>query len=199
MYPLFETVCLSDGEIKNFEYHQHRYSVSYYKYYGKRSVDNIIQGITIADEYNCGLYKVKISYNDTSRKIEFEKYRIRDINSLAIIEENTIEYGLKFTNRDNINRLYNMRGDCDDILILKNGEITDTSICNIVFFDGQKWITPENPLLEGTARAKLLKNNKVDKYIIKVGDLGNLKSFKLINSMRDFDKMPEINICNIKY
>ena len=52
-----------------------------------------------------------------------------------------------------------MRGACDEILIIKDGHITDTSISNIVFRlpDGW-WLTPFTPLLKGIMRTYLLES-----------------------------------------
>ena len=74
-----------------------------------------------------------------------------------MIENNKICYSLKLTDRSQINRLLKQKGNYDDILIVKNGFITDTSISNIIFYNGSKWITPAAPLLKGTCRDKLLK------------------------------------------
>jgi 4-amino-4-deoxychorismate lyase len=78
------------------------------------------------------------------------------IESLKLVEDNTISYRHKYSDRSHLLELMNMRGDCDDILIVKDGYITDTSFSNIVFFDGDKWVTPARPLLRGTMRESLL-------------------------------------------
>ena len=37
----------------------------------------------------------------------------------------------------------------DEILITRNGLLTDTSIANIALFNGKEWHTPKHPLLKG--------------------------------------------------
>ena len=67
-----------------------------------------------------------------------------------------MNYDLKYFDRKIFDDLKkNIKAD--DILIIKNGFITDTSIANILFFDGKKWITPKKPLLKGTVRERLLR------------------------------------------
>ena len=61
-----------------------------------------------------------------------------------------------------LNSLFQIRQDKDDILIVKNGLLTDTSIANIALYDGNDWYTPLHPLLKGTKRAELL-----DKGVLK--------------------------------
>ena len=98
-----------------------------------------------------------------------------------------MEYEFKFTNRAKLDLLYQSKGSADDILIVKDGRVTDTSYGNIVFFDGEAWITPNKPLLKGVYREKLLEEGLVYEQDVKVSDLGNYQKFSVINSMRRFD------------
>ena len=75
-----------------------------------------------------------------------------------MIDNDDICYPYKYTDRDNINRLIELRGDCDDILIIKNGMVTDSSYANVVFRDlNGNWVTPSTFLLPGTIRASSFK------------------------------------------
>jgi 4-amino-4-deoxychorismate lyase len=78
------------------------------------------------------------------------------VSSLHLIESDTINYTYKSTHREELNALYAQRGMADDILIVKDGYLTDTSIANIALYDGHTWFTPAHPLLQGTKRAELL-------------------------------------------
>ena len=66
-------------------------------------------------------------------------------------------------------KLMELRGDKDDILIIKNGKVTDTSYANVVLSDKEgKCITPNSTyLLHGTRRASLLKSGKIRKAPVK--------------------------------
>lgn len=79
------------------------------------------------------------------------------------------------------------KSECDDILIIKNGVVSDTSFANIIFFDGQRWVTPKIPLLEGTCRARLIANNTIISQEITLNDLKLFSKFMIINAMLDFD------------
>lgn len=85
---------------------------------------------------------------------------------------------------------------CDDILIVKNGFVTDSSISNIIFFDGYKWVTPDTPLLKGTMRQFLLEAAEIKEETITVQNLTTFTSFRLINAMLGFDG-PEIDVSKI--
>ena len=95
-----------------------------------------------------------------------------------------------------MNRLYDLRKNCDDVLIVKRGFVTDTSYANIVFKRGKYWYTPWSALLKGTIRAFLLERNLIKEEEIRLEDIKTFESFKLINAMLEFDG-PEINISNI--
>ena len=88
--------------------------------------------------------------------------------------------------RKEIDKLFEKRGKADDILIVKNGFITDTSIANIAFFDGKKWFTPKTCLLRGTTRERLLKEKKIFEKDIRVEDIKRYKKIALLNAMIGF-------------
>ncbi len=134
-----------------------------------------------------GLFKCRVVYDMEVREIEFLPYVANRIETLKVVYDDTLEYEFKFTNRAKLDLLYQSKGSADDILIVKDGRVTDTSYGNIVFFDGEAWITPNKPLLKGVYREKLLEEGLVYEQDVKVSDLGNYQKFSVINSMRRFD------------
>jgi 4-amino-4-deoxychorismate lyase len=54
-----------------------------------------------------------------------------------------------------MNCISNAEG-CDDIIIVRNGFVTDASYANLIFRKGDEWFTPATFLLAGTMRAFLL-------------------------------------------
>lgn len=71
-----------------------------------------------------------------------------------------IDYSLKFSDRTLLNNLLKQKEECDEIMIIRQGKVTDCSIGNLIFRQNNQWITPDKPLLEGTQRAKLLEQKK---------------------------------------
>jgi 4-amino-4-deoxychorismate lyase len=199
MFPLFETICIKEGQIPHTEWHEKRYAASYRIFFGRATHKRILEGIVLPDFCKNGIWKLKISYNEFEKISSFEPYEFRPINTLKLVEDNTIDYSRKYTDRNHLNTLFGKREQCDDILIVKNGFITDTSFCNIVFFDGSLWITPADPLLKGTARERLLHEGKILEKNITNRDMRNFESFKLINAMREFDEVDIIKIDRILY
>jgi 4-amino-4-deoxychorismate lyase len=143
-----------------------------------------------------GLYKCRIIYDDVSKEVEFHPYTANPVNSLMIIEHDRIAYEFKYRDRKTIERLYDLKKNCDDILIVKRGLVTDSSYSNIVFRKGKQWYTPWSALLKGTQRQKLIDSEKVIQEEIKTKDIRSFDTFKLINAMLEFES-PEIDVKNI--
>jgi len=184
---LFETIKILDGKIYNLKFHQKRVNNSGYYL----DLSKIIQ---VPKQYQTGLIKCKIIYSHELKSISFEPYKFKKIRNIKIIHDDEITYSKKYLNRRKIDDLLAQNKNYDDILIIKNKLITDSSKANIVFFDGGKWITPASPLLEGTQREKLLKNKIIAKQEIKIENIKSMKYFMLINAMNEFN--PE-NSCDI--
>ncbi len=153
----------------------------------------------IPDDLRNELVKCRIVYAKEVISIHFETYKMRNIQSLALVENNTIEYSYKYKNRDKINELLNLHNDCDDILIIKNSLVTDTSYSNVVFkdFDG-KLYTPESTLLAGTKRQKLLDTGIIYKKAISINDIKSYVGVYLINAMMDIEDNVFVNVDSIK-
>jgi 4-amino-4-deoxychorismate lyase len=143
-----------------------------------------------------GLYKCRMVYDDVTRDVEFIPYRFKMINSLRVVEHDRISYEFKYADRRLIDRLYGLKKDCDDILIVKRGFVTDSSYSNIIFRKGKRWYTPWSALLKGTMRSSLLERNIIHEEEIRVEDIKTFESFKLINAMIQFDS-PEVDVAKI--
>jgi 4-amino-4-deoxychorismate lyase len=125
-------------------------------------------------------------------------YQARVIRTLRIIEHDRISYEFKYSDRREINRLFELRQNTDDILIVKRGMVTDSSFANIVFKRSKKWYTPWAPLLKGTMRSKLLERNLIQEEEIRLKEIYNFEAFKLINAMLEFES-PEQDLSNIVF
>lgn len=198
MYPLVETIKILNGIPQNLIWHQKRFEHSYQSQFGKAPQIKLEKILVIPDQYTAGKIKARFLYNGESFMAEFQEYIPAKNRSLKIIYNDNIEYDHKFTDRSSITNMMKEKGDCDDILIVKKGKITDSSIANIVFFDGGKWLTPEFPLLKGTARERLLHEERIFLRDIKVENLRLFSHFRLINSMLDFNEQEMLEISCIK-
>ncbi len=180
---LFETIKVFDKKAFNLKFHQIRMQKSLKKFLKTEKYFDLEKIINPPDEK---FYRCKIIYS--SKRIEsvsFFPYKPKKIESFKLIESDIV-YNYKFLNRSEIDSLFKRRENADEIIIVKNGKITDTSIANIAFFDGNRWITPREPLLKGTMRAKLLENKKIFLEDIYIDELKFMKKLAIMNALIGF-------------
>jgi len=183
-----ETIAVCDGEIKNLKYHQQRYE-SVLKTMG---IDEFEDLSSYIEPPVVGLYKCRLVYTKESIKVSYHPYEKKEISKIKIVFDNDIQYPQKSLLRDDLERLYKQRDGCDEILIVKNLLVSDTSIANIAFYDEKQgiWITPKQPLLKGTTRQRLLDEGKIFPAEIKVHTIRQYSKIALLNAMVGFDILP---------
>jgi len=181
----FETIKCFDYEVFNLNYH-------------KKRISNTI-GLNInLEEYiyppNEQLLKCKVIYSDIGiMDIEYSSYNKKNIKSFELVYNDDIQYSKKSINRICIDNIKNNSKE-DDIIIVKNNLITDTSIANIAIFLDNQWITPNTPLLIGTTRNRYIENNLLVTKDITVKMIQESKKIALLNAMIDFDIIEKYTI-----
>lgn len=113
------------------------------------------------------------------------EYHVKPIRSLRLVTHDTIDYSHKSTDRSQLNALYRQRGDADDVLVVKNGLITDTWYANVALLKGDQWYTPASPLLKGTKRAQLIHDGKLVETDVTPDKLDDYSQISIINAMID--------------
>jgi 4-amino-4-deoxychorismate lyase len=177
----FETIRIEDGKIYYIEYHNKRLNQTIYKNFRKKSDIDLLNFIEPPKD---GLYRCKVFYDKEIKKIEFFPYTPKKIKSLKLVEAN-INYPYKHIDRSNIEALIK-KDEADDIVIIKNGYITDTSIANIALFFENRWYTPKEPLLKGTTRDRLIKSRFLIPANLTKTDIKKAKKIALMNAMIGF-------------
>ena len=198
MYQLVETIKINNGTPENLEFHDSRMKKSLSDLFGIRKGFDLNAILKVPYKLSGGIVKCRIVYDTEIRETTFQPYVIRPVNSLRLVEDNEIDYRYKYADRSSLDALFEKRGSCDDILIIKNGYVTDTYYANIVFksTDGG-WVTPESCLLKGTRRTCLLEKNLIRETVIRVSDLTNFNEARLINAMIDICDTDGISIRNL--
>lgn len=183
-----ETIKIANGKPSNLPYHQARMERTIRHFFPNlalRSMPCLEKLIAARDDM--ALVKARVVYGaDGVELIEYAPYSMRTISSLQVVCDDTISYSYKSCDRSQLNALAAKKGDCDEIIIVKNNLITDTSFTNLAIFDGNNWLTPKHPLLHGTQRALLLDNGLIKEADITVDDLIKAKRIRLFNAMIDF-------------
>jgi 4-amino-4-deoxychorismate lyase len=179
---LLETIKIENGEVYNLPYHQNRCDKSRKALFGSKTRLDLSSVISPPSE---GLYRCRILYHEVIESIEYIPYTPKTINSLKVVPS-SINYSYKYADRTTFEILLREQPDVDDVIIEKEGLLTDTSIANIAFFDGTDWFTPTTPLLEGTMRAKFIEHGILKKRDIRKEDLDKYTHVALINAMIGF-------------
>lgn len=192
MYPLFESIRYKNGVSENLELHQKR-------------VDNTLMhlsantSIVLSDHISLHadkpsmdnkVYKCRFRYDLTGNvSVHFEPYIIRKILTASIQDIGSNIYPFKYSDRGWINEIV-INAGTDEVILTQNEYIKDASYANLAFFDGVKWVTPNQPLLMGTRRAALLKAGIIIEAPIEIKDLNKFVDFKLINAMMLWEESP---------
>jgi len=196
---LVETIRIDNGIPVNLEYHRNRMYRSISDLYGIRKEINLHSLIQVPGAFLSGKVKCRVEYDTEIRKTEYLRYVLREIKSLRLVEDNEIEYRYKSADRSRLDVLYGSRGDCDDILIIKNGLVTDSYYANCILrsADGS-WVTPDSCLLKGTRRSSLLDKGLIREERVTVSDIKNFAEVRLINAMIDINDSESIPVENIR-
>ncbi|MCJ7764766.1 MAG: hypothetical protein MUP09_02375, partial [Thiovulaceae bacterium] len=132
---LLETIRVQDGQPLNLLYHQQRVSSSL-KQLGYDAHYDLASRIKAPDS---SLYRCRIVYDAITFAIDYLPYKKRAVRRLQLVQADGLDYALKFADRSALEQLFERKEGSDDILIVQGTQITDTSIANIAFFDGEQW------------------------------------------------------------
>lgn len=187
MCPFIETIRIENGVIDNINYHNERLNRT------RASFWKVTEWLDLSDYIRPpsgkGIIKCRVVYEDTIRNISYDPYLMREVKTLRIVVSDTIDYAHKSSRREVLNDLFACRGEADEVLIVKNSLLTDTSIANIALYDGHSWHTPAHPLLRGTRRAELLDRGVIIEENIHLSRLYDYSAIALFNAMIDFGKI----------
>lgn len=179
---LFETIRCEDGVVAHLPYHQKRLINSLQCLGSKTHFD--LEELIVPPSN--GLYRCRFLYDTTDYCIEFHPYTPRPMASLRLVFDDTVHYPLKYTNRHQFDNLFTRRDACDDVLIVKEGILRDTTIANIALFIEGQWLTPQQPLLHGTTRERLLDEGFLLPAVLTPNDIPKAQKIAIMNAMVGF-------------
>ena len=159
----------------NLSYHNARMNTTRKRVWGNcpaLSLEDILKPEPWQERTRC-----RVVYGENIEEVVYIPYTIRQVSRL------------KSADRSMLNKLFALRGEKDDILIVKNGRITDTSIANVALWNGTEWHTPSFPLLKGTQRQFLLDRKQIIETDISVENLSSYSRICLFNAMIPFGEI----------
>lgn len=187
---LLETIKCEGGHFHHLEYHQKRVDRSRRELFGSTDTLDLASILKAPDKK---LYRCRVRYSQKIVSIEYLPYRPKEIKTLKVVASD-VTYHYKFSDRSTLDKLLQENPEADDIIIEKEGLITDTTIANIALFDGEQWVTPKKPLLEGTMRAYLLGQGFLHPKDITSDSLKKYEKVALMNAMLGFKILSHTNI-----
>jgi 4-amino-4-deoxychorismate lyase len=198
MCRLFETIRIENGQPLHLQWHEARIKRARLELWSIDEGFGLEKILSAPSEYTAGTVRCNVIYEKELGEIIFRAYTKLTVRSLKLVYTDSIDYHVKYFNRAVLEGLFDLRGQCDDIIIVKDGLITDTSMSNLIFYDGIRWSTPAHPLLEGTCRARLISEGKIVPIDIRPEDLQKYQGCKLINAMREPEEEEMIPVRKIE-
>ena len=187
MSQFIESIKVENQKIFLISLHQQRVEDTFAHFQKKCKIDllEIFQNLEHDEK---GLFKFRIEYDlENHFKPQMLPYAFPEIESFELVENNDFSYDFKFADRTEFQKM-KKKARAQEIVIVKNGCITDTSFSNLLFLKGQDWYTPKTYLLNGVQRQNLLKQGIIKEADITLQNLKDFSHFQLINSMNEFNQ-----------
>jgi 4-amino-4-deoxychorismate lyase len=201
MKKFIESLRIYNGEVSLIELHQRRFDLTRLAHFGHLPRIDLKSEIaawlanapaTAAQ----GLVKMRIVYGIELEDISAEPYVRRNITSVALVESPQLDYRYKYADRSALEMLRSQVAAGVEPVIVQNGLITDAIYANVCLFDGHKWLTPAQPLLEGVARSAALAAGEIFSARISARDIeqGKYQKIRLINCMNFLKEANDISL-----
>lgn len=182
----FETIKVKDGKLLNLKYHQKRLDKTR-DFFGFSNKLELKECNFNLPKY--GDFRLRVDYANEIKSFTVQKFISREFREFTILNSD-IEYEFKYTNRDKLDAL---KTDDKEVIIVKNGFLTDTTIANIALCRNGTWVTPKKPLLKGTTRSRLIDGGFLKCENLTIEDLKKAENFAIMNALIDF-KIVKANI-----
>lgn len=192
-----ETIRCVGSRLENLDFHNRRMHATRQTLFGAEDFMDLRELIQIPVLLTSHVYKCRVSYRSEIEAIEWEPYTKRQIRSLKVIKDDSINYPFKRKQRNDLDKIYSQRGNYDDVLIVRHGYLTDTYVCNLALSDGDTWLTPAEPLLKGTQREYLLQKGVIQMAHLHIKDLHKFTDIRLFNAMMPWDDAITIPVSQI--
>lgn len=187
MYRFLETICCKEGNVLNLDLHQERVNRTFNHFFPEEPplvLNNILSGIPKSGKYKC-----RVEYSNVDFDVDFSIYTTPVIKSYKLVQIDSLDYQYKYADRRKLATAFAKRGSTDDIIMIRNGMVTDSYYANLAFFDENVWWTPKTPLLAGVMRASLIAKGTLQCRDIFQEEVGDFFKISFINAMLELDEV----------
>ena len=188
MSRFIESIKVEDQKIFLKELHQKRMNNTFSNF-GKVCKIDIYNLFLNLEHDEDGLYKFRIEYDlENNFKTQIIPYAISELGDFELVIDNEIDYSFKSADKTQLQKMKD-KSHADEVIIVKNNQITDTSYSNLLFLKDKTWFTPKSYLLNGVMRQNLLHLKEIKETEVTLDNIKEFTHFQLINALNDFDDM----------
>jgi len=132
-----------------------------------------------------GVWRCRVLYGYSVGKVEILPYRPKRWKRLAMADFHG-DYTYKYADRKIFDDILENFPGMDDLILCREGLVTDTTVANIALRKGNVWYTPSSPILRGTTRERLLEKKFLKEDDIPCSAIGSYDELALMNAMIGF-------------
>lgn len=192
MSRFIETIRFEDGQFHLLDLHQTRVDRTFANFYPQKKPFDLAS--TLPSFKKSGKFKFRVEYDNVVREVSSSPYQKKVIESIKFVEAQ-VDYGFKYSDRADLDGLL-LDSEADEIIIVQDGLVTDSTYSNLAFFDGEKWFTPRRPLLEGVRRRLQIDQGQITEMDIKPDLIQEFKKISFINAMMGLGEL-ELSVSKI--
>lgn len=180
--------------MQHLDWHNKRLNETRRHFFADANELDLRDYLVLPENLDDGVYKCRVVYDREIVDVTFHPYLPKSVHSLKLVIDDHADYSYKFENRAKLEFLLTQKGEADDILIVRDQCLTDTSYSNIALFDGLHWYTPDTYLLNGTCRQRLLAEGILRECRITLHDLARFEDIRPINAMLVLERTPSVRV-----
>lgn len=199
-----ETIRITDGRLPSPEIltsHQARIERTCRELYGLSdgfSLSDALTEAVVPPALRNGMAKCRVVYGPVGIvSVEYSPYAPPQIGSLLVVTDDEMDYPYKLCDRSRLAMWHDKAvvAGYGDALIVRRGLVTDTTFCNVAFRTTSSapkvWHTPEEPLLRGTMRERLIRQGTIVPCEIPATAIhnGTYDRAALFNALNDFGSL----------
>ena len=188
---LLETIRIEEGHPLHLEYHNRRFNRSRRELFG--AAEDLDLADSLTDIPLSGLWRCRVLYTLYIEKVEYLPYTLHLPHRFALVEFEE-DYAYKYADRSALTRLKSAHPEAEELLLCRDGLLTDTTIANIALRRDDIWYTPSQPLLEGSTRQRLMEEGCLVPADIPCDALGTFDELALMNAMIGFRSISQYEL-----
>lgn len=166
-----ETIRFVDGVSYLAELHAERFARTVGEAFGIKPSPLDPLAFNLPDSMRTGVVKCRVVYGREVEEITFSRYEPRPVSHIVVVEDNGIDYHLKYADRSRLEYPHVPLDPGAGVIIVRDGHLTDATYANLLLHAGDRLYTPDTPLLPGVMRSHLIKSGIVEPVSLTVADL----------------------------